>query len=782
MLWHPAGPPATVDELHRRAVSLVRRACALDEQVARLELENEQLQARLAGQPVQPHATGTAAFEPPAIAHAWPMALDPGRDPASLDPYDHRVDDPAILAARDGEAFLRRFALRGRAPRHAAAARAIAEAGRLLPAAPEGTRPDTSIIIPVHGQLSWTLNCLHALLSHTAAMTAEVIVVDDASPDATAAAVSGIAAAIPGLRLLRLRANAGFIAACNQAADSARGKLLVLLNNDTRVAAGWLDTLADSLDVLPRAGLVGSKLFYPDGRLQEAGGIVWRDGTAWNYGRDDDPNRPHYTHAREVDYVSGAAIALPVELWRALGGFDPRYAPAYAEDADLALRIRALGRAVWLQPQSRVVHYEGMTSGTDPNAGAKAHQATNQRRLFLRWHGALEAHRRNGDSPYLERERGAHRRALIIDATTPTPAQDAGSVTTMQTLRLFQALGYKPYFMPQDNFLYQPAHTPALLRDGIECAYAPYERDVESYLTRLGELFDVVLVYRVGVMRLVLPALRRHAPRAPVLFHIMDLHHQRMAREAELRGDAALHRAAAEMRAHELALIGQADCTIVHSTTEAALIAAAQPHAAMIVWPFMFPCHGTETGFRQREGFCFLGGYAHPPNTDAALFFAADVLPLLRARLPSARLVVAGANPGPEIRALAGPDIEVAGFVADLRPLFDAARVFVSPLRYGAGVKGKITAAMAYGLPVVTTACGAEGMELRDGEDVLIADTPDALADACLRLHGDEALWTRLSARGLEIVRTRHSLDLGRQRLEQAIETGLARRLGLPVG
>ena len=761
--------------MRRRAVALVERLVAADERLMRLEDEAGDLRARLEGRPGH-HATAASAFEPPAVMHAWKLADQPAADPAALGYYEHRVDDPALLEARAGEAFLRRFGLLGRAPDFSAAALALRDGGCALRGSDP---PDVSIIIPAHGQLAWTLNCLDSLFTHQSRRSAEILVVDDASPDATQAVLPRLAEAVPALRCRRLDANRGFIAACNSGASEARGRLLVLLNNDTRVVAGWLDALADSFALFPDARLVGSKLLYPDGSLQEAGGIIWRDGSAWNYGRGDDPNRPHYSHARQVDYVSGASIAVPAETWRAQGGFDARYAPAYGEDADLALRIRASGGEIWLQPQSRVVHYEGKTSGTDLEQGVKAHQVVNQKRLFLRWHRGLAAHRRNGEAPYLERERGAVRRALVVDATTPTPKQDAGSVTTTLTLRLFQALGYKAHFVPQDNFLFEPEHTDALLRAGVECAYAPYDRDFPGFIARIGKLFDFVLVYRVGILDRVLADLRQHAPQAAVLFHNMDLHFLRMEREAAHDGGAASLAAAAAMRKRELRLIGEVDCTITHSTYERDLLASLAPSAPVVVWPFMFEFHGTQASFAERRDFCFLGGYRHPPNVDAAQFFAREVLPIIRRTLPEARFIVAGANPGPEIHALAGPGVEVTGMIDDLRTVFDRARVFVCPVRVGAGTKGKVSTAMAYGLPVVSTSCGAEGMELLDGSDVLIADSAEAFAAACLRLHDDAALWERLSLAGQALVREKHSPAMGARVLERAIETALARRLGL---
>ena len=606
---------------------------------------------------------------------------------------------------------------------------------------------------------------------HASRRRFEVLIVDDASPDDTASVLGELAQNCAGLRVLTQPRNDGFIAACNAGAAAAQGDLLVLLNNDTRVVDGWLDALADSFALFPRAGLVGSKLLYPDGSLQEAGGILWRDGSAWNYGRDQDPNHPAFCHARQVDYVSGAAIALPAALWRRLGGLDPLFAPAYGEDADLALRVRAAGHEVWLQPASRVIHYEGRTGGLDTGHGTKAFQLVNLRKLFVRWHHTLEAHGRPGSEPYLERDRTALRRALVVDATTPTPREDAGSVVLTESIRLLQNLGYRTHFAPQDNFLFQPEHTGALQRGGVECAYAPYDLGFDDFIARHGALFDVVMVFRPAVFAVVRAALQQHAPQAAVVFSNADLHFLRLERQAALTGSTV----PATVRTEELALIASAPVTMTLSHAERDLIEREAPDACVVLQPFPCKVVGTDIDFAKRWDFLFLGGYGHPPNVDAARWFARDVLPGIAARLPGARAILAGANPTHDISALADARIEVTGGVDELRGLFDRARVFVCPLRAGAGVKGKIIAALAHGLPVVTTSIGAEGIDA----ECLVADSAEAFADACVRLHGDAVLWRRLSRAGLAFVAEACSAEAGERALAAAIDLAYARQLGL---
>jgi GT2 family glycosyltransferase len=682
----------------------------------------------------------------------WPLARSSGTGAESLGPYDIRPDDDVIREGLVGEIFMRRFDLDGPDPDFGGAVADLRE--RLsVPV----VSPEVSVIVPVHGALAFTLNCLDALSRHRSGRTFEIVVIDDASRDATPDWLPEL----PGIVYRRLSPNGGFIAACNAGATTAQGEILVFLNNDTRVVRGWLDALCDSFTGLPQAGLVGSKLFYSDGELQEAGGIVWRDGSAWNYGRNDDPNRPNYSYARQVDYVSGASIALSRGVWEALAGFDPHYAPAYCEDSDLAFRVRAQGLKVWMQPTSRVIHYEGKTSGTDTACGVKAHQVTNQVKFLERWRETLSTHRDNGHEPQLERERHVTRRVLVLDATTPTPDQDAGSVTTTKIIEVFQTLGFKVTFAPVDNFLFNPLYTAALMARGVECLYAPYYNTIEEYLARHGDEFDVVHVFRFSVLRECEPHIRALCPQAKIVFNNMDLHYLRIERQAAIENSPDLAQQAAELKRLELDTMSKADIICVPSDVEAALLAKEALGPPVFVMPFMVDLHVPRAPWAERADIVFLGGFSHTPNADAALWMARTLWPRLRSQLGSARLVLAGANPTPEILALAGQDIIVPGRVNELAPMFERARVFVAPLRYGAGVKGKIYSALTHGVPVVSTSIGAEGMGLVQGEEVLVADQAEAFCREVLAAHGDEALWNRLSKAGTAFIRRNSTLEAG---------------------
>jgi O-antigen biosynthesis protein len=768
--------PLESEKASNLAVALCNRL--LDVESLRLELRAELGRLhREVDNTASASVTRGGWFEVPPIHHAWPLAEQPGRDTACLNLYDRRVDDPVILQSLQGRAFFSRFGLDSPSPDFIGATAALTEVKprlRLIHSdSPES--PDVSIVIPALGRLSCTLSCLDSLLSHNSRYSAEIIVADDGSLEGS----GEFLAKLPATRYHRQPVYSGFISTCNIAGTLARGRYILILRNDTRVVPGWLDALLDTYVLYPRIGLVGSKLFHPDGSLKEAGGIIWRDGSCWQYGRNDDPNRPQYAHARQVDYVSACSMALPLQLWHQLGGFDPLFAPSGCEDVDLCLRVASNKHEVWLQTQSRVVCYQDKRPCDDTPEGNSDRQLVNTRKLFFRWHEALERHRPRGEASYFERDRQKQRRILVIDATTPTPKQDAGSVQTILAMQVCHELGYKIHFVAGHNWLFQPEYTSDLQMRGIECAYVPFDLDLSSYMRLYGHLFDVVLVYRVNVLGPIIEDIRRHAPQAALLFHLADLHYLRLHRQAGIEGNPEALREAEALKEHELALVRAVDCTITHSTVEAEILNDEVPDAPVIVWPLMLECFGTKILFRERKNVCFLGGYQHAPNVDAVKYFVREILPLVRAADPSIRFIIAGANPTQEVIDLRDENIDVVGLVDNLRDLFDRARVFVCPLRIGAGVKGKILSALSYGIPIVSTSIGVEGSGLEKDIHALVADTAEKFAESILRLYNDEAMWENLSIAGQTLVRSGASIDMGRSILNRAIDRGHKHRLHL---
>jgi GT2 family glycosyltransferase/glycosyltransferase involved in cell wall biosynthesis len=628
--------------------------------------------------------------------------------------------------------------------------------------------PQVSIVMPVYNKIDYTVACLRSIDAHASATDFEVIVVDDASSDASAERL----AQIGGIRVVRNDANLGFVGSCNAGAAQARGEFILFLNNDTVVTADWLDALLRVFAEEPDAGLAGSRLVYPDGRLQEAGGIVFSDGSGWNYGRFDDPADPRYAFRREADYCSGAAIVLPRALFEQLGGFDTRYAPAYYEDTDLAFAVRAAGRKVFYEPRSLVVHFEGITAGTDTGSGMKRFQAINRDKFVAKWQEQLARQpapihdARQAEAAANHRARG---RVLIVDAYTPTPDQDSGSLRMVNLMRLLRELGYAVAFLP-DNRAHAGPYTEALQALGVEALYHPFVADPVAWLREHGATLDAIVLSRHYIAVNYVGPARLYAPRARLIFDTVDLHYLREERAAALEGKTELARLAAQTRAQELKLMRTTDVTLVVSAAEKRLLDAELPGARIEVLSNVHAVHGCRTPFAARSDLVFVGGFQHPPNVDAVCWFVAEVMPLLRDDGGEAmRLHVIGSKVPPQVLALACDDVVVHGFVADIEPYLDGCRLSVAPLRYGAGVKGKINMAMSYGLPVVATAVAVEGMHLQSGSDVLVADSAVDFAAAIRRAYHDAELWQNLSDRGLANVREHFSFDAARAALVRVL-------------
>jgi GT2 family glycosyltransferase len=648
--------------------------------------------------------------------------------------------------------------------RQAAAAFDVEPLGSGAPTAmPCSDTPLVSVIIPVHGKLEYTVACLRSIARHGAQAPFEVIVVDDASPDDTAHVLERIG----GLRLLRNPANLGFIGSSNAGAAAARGQYLLFLNNDTQVTPGWLDRLHDCLVEEPTAGMAGSRLVYPDGRLQEAGGIVYADGQAWNYGRFEQPDDPRFLYRRDADYVSGASLMIDAALFRTIGGFDDRYAPAYCEDMDLAFAVRAAGRRVLYEPASVVVHCEGISSGLDPFAGVKQYQQVNQAKFVRKWQDALE--RQPPPRTRVEEALGWGRRhILIVDALTPDPTRDSGSLRLVNIMRLLRERHWQVSFMA-DNRRAAPAEIERLGRLGVRVLCKPWSPALSAWLAREGQDLDAVMLCRHYIALPHLSLVRRLAPRAKVLFDTVDLHFLREQRAAEHAANPALARQAQASRQAELGLIRDADVTLVVSPIERDLLMAELPQARVELLSNVHEVPGRSRGFGQRAGLMFVGGAAHPPNIDAIDWLANEIYPRIQARRPDIELHLIGDMPESERARLAAAGIRAHGRVEDLGPWLNGCRIALAPLRYGAGVKGKVNMAMSHGLPVVATSIAAEGMNLADGRDVLVADDATDFAEAVLRLYDDEALWMRLSEAGLANVQRHFSFDAARRALDRAL-------------
>lgn len=572
--------------------------------------------------------------------------------------------------------------------------------------------PDVTIIIPVYNQFAYTYNCLKSIQENTGdEVRYEIIVADDCSTDDTIR----LREKAENIQVIRNTQNLRFLKNCNHAAKSARGRYLVFLNNDTQVQKNWLEPLMQLLEKNSDAGMAGSKFIYADGCLQEAGGIIWKDASAWNYGNRSNPDLPEFNYVRDVDYISGASIMIRTSLWKEIGGFDERFAPAYYEDTDLACEVRKRGYRVMYQPLSAVVHFEGISNGTDIAQGQKAWQDVNGKKFLDKWRDMLEKeHYANGEHVFHARDRSRKKKTLlVVDHYVPSYDRDAGSRCIFYYLQLFTDMGYNVKFIG-DNFYKSEPYTTVLQQMGIEVLYGDYYyNNWKDWIRRNGKYFDYVLLSRPHIAVRYIDLIRSCSD-AKIIYFGHDLHYLREMREYELNGSRRALKDSMEWKKLELALMRKADISYYLSSVELAEISREDPAIKTRCVPINIYRQIPDIHYSaaDRKDLLFVGGFGHPPNIDAVKWLAEEIMPQVWEGSPDIILHVVGSNPPQEIRNLSGACIIIHGFVPDeeLEIMYQNVKLAVVPLRYGAGIKGKIIEGMLRGVPIVTTNIGIEGI------------------------------------------------------------------------
>lgn len=597
---------------------------------------------------------------------------------------------------------------------------------------PKTDKPLVSIVIPVYNQFDYTYNCILQIKRHSGDIPYEIIIADDCSTDLTV----NIKKIISGLKVIRNEQNLRFLLNCNNAAKKARGEFILFLNNDTQVQDNWLKPLVDTMQD-ESVGMTGSKLIYSFGAVQEAGGIIWKDGSAWNYGNKKNREDPEYNYVKEVDYISGASIMIRRSLWEEIGGFDERFAPAYYEDVDLAFEVRKHGYKVVYQPLSLVVHFEGVSNGTDTSTGQKAYQVTNARKFYDKWKDVLEKeHFENGENVFVAKDRTRFKKhILVIDQYVPCHDQDAGCKCSYMYMKMFLDMGLHVTFLG-DNFSRTEPYTTELNQLGIEVLYGVYyKKNWEKFLMENMKHFDYVYLQRPHISIKYIDIIKKYG-HAKIIYFACDLQHIREEREYEITGNSEKLESARKWKEIEYELFDKTDVGYVVGSFEQDVMKKAFPDKEVRNIPLYIYDElpkNINKDFATRRDLMYVGGFGHAPNVDAVMWFGKEVMPLITKKYPDIKWHIVGSKATDEIKALANDNIIVDGFLSDedLEKLYRSCRIDIVPLRFGAGVKGKVVEAAFFQIPLVTTSIGAEGLDDKMGNMHVVDDAREMAEYIC---------------------------------------------------
>lgn len=644
--------------------------------------------------------------------------------------------------------------------------------------------PDASIsiIIPVYNQANYTLKCLQQLAGVLDIPKYEVIIIDNASTDETPQILKNVTG---NFKVITNKKNVGFTLACNQGAKEAQGDYLLFLNNDTEPLPDFLNHMLRAFKENTNIGAVGGQLIYPDGSTQESGAMVFSNGTALNFGRGKNPALPYLNRLAKVDYCSGACLLTPKKIFHKAGGFDPEYAPGYYEETDYCFQLRSLGLETVYEPAAKIIHHGSVSAGIDETNGMRRFLPINREKFKHKWENALSKHEPRPenieniwtvDRDYLgqrvtssEKQIGALPNAnssntnKIVMVSNYLPRFDVGSSNTRiyHLVNMLTDLGinitYIYFHVTKDDGRYRDA------MPGVETINLPGEP--HEHAERITSLTpDILWLTNLWTpsffksMGMLMENVRINSPETKIILDTMDVHAKKYFRKYKLEKKQEDLFTANAFNELEKKYYPLADTVFVVTEVEKKeLLELVSDSASINVIPNVHIENNQQRPFEKRQHLIFLGNFAINHNVDAVLHFVENIFPLIHKRRPQIQFHVLGRQADTNLRALEGPNVRIHGFVQDLENALAQYRIFVCPMTYGAGMKGKLGEAMSRGLPLVTTSIGAEGFGLTDGEQCFIADAPEEFALKVVHLYEDRIAWNNFSNKSRSLVMQKFS-------------------------
>lgn len=594
---------------------------------------------------------------------------------------------------------------------------------------PSSSNPIVSIIIPVYGKIDFLAKCLYSIQQAKTNIKIEVIVVDDCGPQKVSKFFDE---KINNIIIHNNEKNLGFTNTCNKGAEISSGEYLCFLNSDTVVTDYWIDNLINGFKLAKNIGIVGSRLLYDDGSLQEAGGIVFSNGDAANIGKNEDSDSSWFKYFKDVDYISGAALTITKNDFKKLEGFDKRFTPAYYEDTSLCLDMRhKLKKRVVVNPLSIVLHHEGATNGTDENSGFKKFMPINKEKFIEKHKEDLKNYGESYKNLWWDRDKYIKGNVLIIDQCVPTPKEDSGSKDMDNILRALLNQNYRPHLFALSNRGETP-ETYGYYEKGVHCIFGQENISFKEFFKKYHSLFSLIIISRVNSYEEVSDVIKDVSPDIKTIFYTVDLHHLRLESEYNRTKSNDIYSIARDTKISELQAISESDRTVVLSKKEKDYLENIHgiPSKKILIWPLIRSEFEKLDSFKKEENpkdIIFIGGYRHTPNIEAVKLIENSILPEIiklfeknGKAFPGIKLY--GSSPTDYIKNLDSKYLSYEGFIENESDAFTKARISIAPLPFGAGLKGKTLSSLIYRTPIIGSSFALEGFDINDSELMVESD------------------------------------------------------------
>ena len=619
--------------------------------------------------------------------------------------------------------------------------------------------PLVSIIIHVRNSFNYTFKCIDSILKTTPSSSYEIIIINKTLNNDIKLLEKSYNKKGANIILYQNKETNNFLKNYNQAIKISKGEYITFLRDNTKVYENWLTSLLKPFENDEKIGIIGSKVIYSNGTLKEAGGIMWNNGEYSNFGRGKFSDNPEYNYIKEVDFVSGISFIIKKSILEKIGGFDEQFIHLDYKYIDFSFSLRKYGYKVIYQPESLVKQYNEILKGVNIISDIKK---INKHLFIKKWKEELIYQSNQNNNTFLARDRSFNKnRIFVIDRYIPKYDRNAGSRCCFMYLNIFKEIGLQVTFLGDDLKKIEP-YTSILQQKGIEVLYGNYFKNekLEIWLKKNLRYFKYIYLQRPEITIKYIDLIKKYSSEK-VIYFAHDLHYVRLSREYEITGDIKKLIQSRDIKRIEMKIFNKVDIIHIVGNYEYKILKKEFKNKTIRNIPLYFyekPLKNIEKNFSKRKDLVFVGGFKHSPNIDGILWFSKEIFPKVIDKFPNLILHIVSPKIPHEIKKLESKNIKLEGFLSDkeLHLMYQKCRIAIAPLRFGAGVKGKVLEAAYNQIPMITTTIGGEGIEDSKGAFIM-EDNPEKMADIISQIYEDYSKLKQMSDSGRALIEKYYS-------------------------